>query len=293
MNVHYTLFLLAFLVLLAVLLIRYVNQTVDKEFRSLARAVADAEYRAAEIARMNGLLAGLLPLPASVPPLPGRVSGARGALPPVLTALGIILLWGMGAVRENSGPWLYGGAAALVLAALLMLVGLKRRKWLRVARWLLFRADLRRLAGDRSGAAADLCELLKLTPWDDSAWAELSDDFASAGNLAGALEAIDEAVRLDPRYDEYRMLQASLAIRLGSLERAREAVRGWKEVDGVDADDPRLIMYGAALQLAEGNREQAEASVKSVLLDKTGGAAEFLDTDQALAGVRDLLPGRT
>lgn len=292
MSAYYTIFLLAFLVALAVLLVRYVNNSVDKEFRSLARAASDEEFRAGEIARLDALLKGRLPLPADVQPLPGPASGGRGALPPILMALGVILLWGAGAVQKGRMPWIYGGGAALLLATLIMLLTLKRRTWARTARQLLFRADLKRLAGDRAAAAADLRELLRLTPWDDSAWAELSDDLAAMGDLPGAMGAMEKASGVDPRYDEYRMLEASLAIRLGRLDRAREAIEAWAALDGVAEDDPRLAIYRAALQLAEGNRDSAASSLKKALLDEDAAGLKFLDTDQALAGVRDLLPGR-
>lgn len=211
----------------------------------------------------------------------------------MLLAVGVILLWGAGAAREGTrSAWLYGGMTALGLAAVIMLISLSTRKSARMARLLLFRADLKRLDGDRSGAAVDLRELLRITPWDDSAWAELSDDLAAAGRLPDALAAMDEAVKLDPRYDEYRMVSASLAIRTGKLASAREMIRQWVELDGVGPDDPRLTIYQAALELAEGNRAKAEESLKKVLLDRDNADMEFLDTDQALKGVRDLLPGR-
>lgn len=290
---YYPVILLCFLALLAILLIRYVNNTVDREFRGLAQAVTDPEFRHKEIARADSLLAPLLPLPADVGPLPKPNPGFRGAAAPVLLALGVILLWGGGAAPKDKDTWYYGGLAALVLALLVMLFTLRKRKRLRTARLLLFRADLQRLEGNRRESAADLRELLKLTPWDDSAWAELSDDLAADGKLPEALEAVREAAKVDPDYDEYRMLEASLSIRLGKLGEARDAIAEWTRTAGVAADDPRLAVYQAALQLAEGNREAAEQSLKKILLDHDDSGLEFLDEDQALSGVRDLLPGRT
>ncbi|MDR1744693.1 MAG: hypothetical protein LBS30_02955 [Planctomycetota bacterium] len=293
MNPYYTILLLAFLILLAVLLIRFVNNAVDREFRSLAQAANDPEYRKGEIRRVDALLAGSLPLPVGAAPLPGPRSGVRGSLPPVLLALGVILLWGAGSVRQDGRLWLYGGVAALAAAGALMLVTLRRRKWSRTARLLLFRADLKRMDNDRIGAASDLCELLKLTPWDDSAWAELSDDLAAQKRLREALEAMETATRIDPRYDEYRMVQASLAIRMGDLEYAEKAIAAWKKLDSVPDDDPRAKIYEAALQLARGDRDDAAETLRTVLLNNDDHGLEFLDDDQALAGIRDLLPGRT
>ncbi len=291
MNAYYTMGLLAFLVLAAVLLVRYVHSTVDKEFVSLARAVADGEYREDELRRVDALLAGSLPLPDDVKPLAGPISAGRGALAPMLLAVGVILLWGGGAATEEKGLWFYGGLVCALAAAGIMLVSLRKRKWERVARLLRFRADLKRLDGRRQGAADDLVQLIKLTPWDDAAWAELSDDLAAEGDVESALEAMRQAERLDPRYDEYRMLVASLAIRLGKLDMARDAIKAWVELDGVQPDDPRPVMYRAALELAEGKREAAAQSLRAVLADPDA-PLEYLDTDQALRGVKDLLPGR-
>ncbi|MCD8140812.1 MAG: hypothetical protein LUE17_13715 [Planctomycetaceae bacterium] len=291
MSPYYTVLLLAFVILLAVLLIRYINNTVDGEFRSLARSVSDPDYRAEQLAAVDARLAALLPLAPDVPPLvkPGPL---RGVLAPMLLALGVVLLWGAGSAVHDRDKWLYGGVAVLALAIAIMLVTLRKRRRARTARLLLYRADLRRLDDNRAGAAEDLRELLKLTPWDDSAWAELSDDLAADGQLEDALAAIDQAAAVDPRYDEYRQLQASLAIRAGKLDRARQAIREWTELDGVADDDPRLAIYTAALQLAEGEREAAAATIRTVLLDRDAAAWEYLDSDSALSGIRALLPGK-
>jgi tetratricopeptide (TPR) repeat protein len=206
--------------------------------------------------------------------------------------VGIILLWGGAFAREEKSLWLYSGAFATMLPIVIMLVTLRRRRWERTARLLRFRADLRRLDADYAGSADDLRDLVRLTPWDDAAWAELSDDLASDGKLDAALDAMGQAARLDPRYDEYHMLEASLAIRLGRLDAARTALECWTELDGVEPDDPRLVIYRAALDLAEGRRDRAESSLRTILLDEDGQSFEFLDTDKALEGVKELLPGR-
>lgn len=292
MNPYYTILLLGFLVLLAIVLIRYVNNTVDREFRGLAQAVTDPEFRRSELERVNALLASHLPLPQDVKPLSKPGTGVKSAIPPVLLALGVILLWGGGSVRQEREKWFYGAVVALCLATAIMLATLRSRKRARTARLLLFRADLKRLDSDRQGAAEDVKELLKLTPWDDAAWAELSDDLAAEGKLPEALDAIRTSVRLDSNYDEYRMLETSLAIRLGRSDEARSALAEWGRVAGVLPDDPRLAVYQAALQLAEGNREAAEDSLKKILSDKEDDL-DFLDDDQALHEIKNLLPGRS
>lgn len=295
MDIYYSLILLAFLAGMGIVLIRYVNTTVDKEFRNLARAVDDDEFRSGELSRVDALLASQLPLPADVRPLSGPLSSGRSIVPPVLMAVGVILLWGAGsAVREERPLWFYGALACLVLASGIMLITLRKRKWERTARLLRFRADLKRMDGERAGAAADLRELIKLTPWDDAAWAELAEDLNAECRVDDALDAIGQAARLDPRYDEYRMIEASLAIRAGKLDQARGAVDMWVQTSGMDKDDPRPVVYRAAIQLAAGNRDSAAASLRNILLDSPDGPGfEFLDTDQALAGVKDLLPGST
>ena len=292
MPLYYSLALVVFLAVLAILLIRYVNATVDHEFRKLARASSDGEYRKDELASVDGLLAGQLPLPADVPPLSGPLSGGRGAVPPILMGLGVILLWGAGSAPKEKELWFAGSMVSLALSCVIMLVTLRRRKWERTARLLRFRADLKRMDDDRSGAAGDLRQLLRLTPWDDAAWAELSEDVASGGDLEEALDAMGQAARLDPKYDEYRMLEASYAIRLGKLGQARTAIKAWKEVGDVRPDDPRPVAYQAAIELAEGRRDEAAETLKSILLDYPDASGyELLDTDQALNSIKDLLPG--
>ncbi len=292
-NPYYTIALVAFLVLFAVLLVRFVNKTVDGQFRGLARAAEDGEFRRERIARLTEDLGRVLPLPEDVAELPGPKAGPAGALPPVLAAAGVVLLWGGGGgvAREHRSLWLWGGLAALGLSALLLLLTLRRRKWARAARLLLFRADLLRMDGDRKASADDLRQLLRLTPWDDAAWAELSDDLAVCGDLPGAFDAMERASRLDPGYDEYRMLQASLALRMRDFSRARAAIAGWR-AGGAEDGDPRVAVYQAALDLAEGRRGEAEAAVRTVFAGGEEGEWEFVDDDQALSGLRDMLPGR-
>ncbi len=289
MVAYHILALLVFLIVVAALLIRYVDRTVDREFRNLARATSDAEYRQDELLRADRLLEDRLPLPDDVGPVPGPAKGWSRALPFVLSAIGVILLWGGLFAREERGTWLYAGVALLLLSAGILLATLERRKWERLARLLRFRADLRRMDGKRAAAAADLRELLRLTPWDDAAWAELADDLAAEGDLDAALEAVRQAIRLDQRYDEYRMLEASLCLRLFRLDQAREALADWAGLDGIGPDDPRVIIYRAALELAGGNRERATSSLGKLQLEEEH-SFEFLDNDQALEGLRDLLP---
>ncbi len=292
MNLYYAIGLVIFLVLAAILLVRFVNTTVDKEFRNLARAVSDDEYRDGELRRVDALLAGVLPVPAHIKPVSSPSSFGKGAIAPVLLALGIILIWGGLTAQQDRSNWFYGGLACVALSSIIMLVTLRKRKWERVSRLLRFRADLKRLDANPKGAASDLRELLKLTPWDDAAWAELSDDLAGVGQLQEAFDAIRQAARLDPRYDEYRLLEASLAIRLDKLDMARDALKAWTQLDGVRDDDPRLAVYNAAIEMAAGDRDKAAERLRSVLTDHDQ-PLEFLDTDQALRGLKDLLPGRT
>ncbi len=294
-NPYYTIALVGFLVVVAVLLVRYVNTTVDAQFRNLARAEDDEAFRKEQLAGLSGRLAGALPLPAGVRPLPGPRSGGWRVLPPMLTIVGIVLLWGGGGgvAREHRTLWLYGGLCALGVAVLLILLTLRQRGRGETARLLLFRADLRRMDGDRAGSAADLRELLRLTPWDDAAWAELSDDLAVSGELPDALAAMAKASSIDPEYDEYYMLQASLAIRLKDFARAREALSDWRRRGGADAGDPRVAVYQAALDLAEGRREEAQAALRAVFPGGDSGKDsgwDFLDGDKALEGVRALFP---
>ena len=288
MNIHYTIALLVFLMVVVILIIRYVNLTVDKEFRNLARAVSDKEYRDGELARAGSFLADFLPLPPETTPV--SAPGGKKALPPILMAVGAFLLWCGAVLPESGSVWLYSGAAAMLAAAIVMLATLRSRKWERVARLLRFRADLRRIDDDHAGAAADLRELVRLTPLDDAAWAELSDDLAAVGQFEDALDSVRQASRLDPRYEEYRMIETSLCIRMGRLEKAREALNAWAELPGMGPDDPRVVIYRAALDLAEGRHDRAADSIRNILRENDGQSLVFLDSDKALAEVRALLP---
>lgn len=289
MSIYAILGLVLFVILMAVILIRYVHLTVDREFQNLARAVADTEYRGGELARVNTLLAGYLPLPEQAKPIPGK-AGFLGRLGPILLFVGIAMLWGGAFAHQDRRQWIVGGFVLCLLSALAMLVTLRRRKWERVARLLRFRADLLRLDGDHAAAAADLRQLLHLSPWDDAAWAELSDDLAANADLPAAMDAVRQAARLDPRYDEYRMLETSLALRLVDLPAARQALSLWAELAKSGEDDPRVRIYRAALELAEGRPDEAARSLSGVAAEVEELPDEFIANDQALAAVRKLLP---
>lgn len=290
-NLYYTLGLLLFMVAAAVLLVRYVHLTVDEEFRNLARAASDPAFRDGEMGRINALLEGELPIREDAPVLSGPPSALATLAPPVTLGAGVILVWGGVFAQGERRLWLYGGAALSLVAVLVMLATLRRRRWRRVARLLRFRADLRRMNDDHAGAAADLENLLRLTPWDDAAWAELSDDRSSEGRLEEALDAVRHAGRLDPRYDEYKMLETSLNLRLGRLADARAALADWAAAEGAIADDPRRAIYRAAIDLAEGRAGQAAETARRALTGDGRMPDVFLDSDSALDGVRALLPG--
>lgn len=289
MTGYYAAALLVFVILAACLLIRYVYLTVDREFRNLARAASDPEYRGGEIARVDGLLAGELPIPSDAPPLARPATGARKALPPLLLAAGVIFLWGAVADREERSPWLAAGLAATLAASFIMLATLRKRKRERTARLLRFRADLRRMDDDRAASAGDLRQLLRLTPWDDAAWAELAEDLAESGDVSGGLDAMRQAVRVDPCYDEYRMQETSLALRLGRPGAAKEALQSWENVSR-DEPDPRVAVYRAALLLAEGNRDGAARLMSGLAKDDAELCEDVIEADSALAGLKGLAP---
>lgn len=289
MSIYAMLGLVLFVILMAVLLIRYVHLTVDREFQNLARAVADPEYRGGELARVDTLLARHLPLPDQVRQVTGK-AGFLGRIGPVLLFVGVAMLWGGAFAHEDRRQWIVGGIVLCLLSAIAMLVTLRRRKWERVTRLLRFRADLRRLDGNHAAAAADLRQLLRLSPWDDSAWAELSDDLAANADLPAALDAVRQAARLDPRYDEYRMLETSLALRLADPPAARQALSLWVGLTKSGEDDPRVRIYRAAIELAEGKPDEASRSLSSVAAKVEDLPDEFIANDQALAAVLKLLP---
>jgi Cytochrome c biogenesis factor len=212
MNVLLSVGLVVFVVLAGILFVRYVNAVVDREFRNLARAESDGAFRTEELGRVNSLLENVLPFPDALEPMKRPSGFGRGMIAPALFVLGVLLLWGGVSAGAERMTWLYGGLACSAAASVGMLITIPRRKWERVARLLRFRADLQRLDDNAGAAALDLRQLLKLTPWDDAAWSELADDLANSGDRAGALEAIRQAVRLDPAYADYRMQAAELGM---------------------------------------------------------------------------------
>ena len=113
--------LLLVLIAAAVLLIIYVHLTVDQEFRNLARADSDQEYRREKLVDLDRQLEGRLPLPEQAAPSSKPLSAAGRALPSVLLAVVGILLWGGFFAREAKSTWLYAGLTAMLLAVGIML----------------------------------------------------------------------------------------------------------------------------------------------------------------------------
>lgn len=280
--------LLAFLALVAAFVIRYVSATVDREFRNLARAAADAEYRREELARLDRSLAPFLPLPPDVKPVPGPPGGWPRFVPAVLFAIGAILLWGgLFAPPGERGAWLATGGAAIAVSAVIMFATLRKRKLERVARSLKFRADLRRFDANHSGAAGDLAELLSLTPWDDAAWAELAEARAELGQIDGALAALAAASGLDPGYGEYYMASANLLLADGRADEAGKILDDWEARDS----DPRpraaarRLAYRAALALASGEPGAAGAFVDEARRADRDAFDACVDMNDTLSGL--------
>lgn len=282
--------LVLFVILVAVFLIRYVNLTVDVEFQNLAKAASDPEYRASELDRADRLLASLPPVaPAEHPPEAPMPAWMR-TLPPVLLCVGVILLWGALFVREEKSKWLWGGVVSTVLAAGLIAPTLKRRKGEHMARWLRYRADLRRMDKNRAGAAADLQRLVGLTPWDDAAWAELAEDLWESDRRAEAIGAAREAVRRDPEYEDYRQLLVSLLLRNRDTAAARTALKEWDEAPGVDFADPLREVFRAAIALADGERQSASRFLGGIAERDEVDLTALIDSDPAFQGLAEIRP---
>lgn len=301
MGIYLNLALIIVVIAAAIIFTRYVHGRVDQEFRRLARAEEDREFRSEELARLDRLLAGrpLIPEETAFPadPLPGLASALAALLPPATAALAAALFFLE--IQAGARRWLGYSLVLMLLADAWLILAMRRRLGReRLARLLRQRADLRRLDVDLAGSAEDLGESLRLSPRDDSSWAELADDLAALGRLEPALAAITRASELDPHYADYLMAKTSLLLRLKRWDQAGKTLRDWRDLgsgrraggaSGAGAlGDPRLAVYQAALYLAEGKREEIRKRLDKVdwedpLLDQAG-------LDPALAEVKKLFP---
>ncbi|MDR0361636.1 MAG: hypothetical protein LBJ46_02970 [Planctomycetota bacterium] len=287
--------LLCFMALSGALFVRYVYLSVDREFRNLARAENDAEYRREELARVDRLLAEAGPPPGGAPP-PARPPGnGWRLLPPAALALGALLLWGAAFAPRGEGRlWIWGGAGLSVASAAIMLASLRSRSRERVAGLYRYRADLRRLAGDSAGAAGDLRTLLGLTPWDDAAWSEYADDLAAAGSFAEARDAAVEASNLDPEYEDYRGQAVSFALGMGRPDLAKRDFGAWEiEIPCErEAGAARRLAYAAAIELAQGDSGGALARASEAKALDADSFWAAVDLDPSLFPLRDAVQSR-
>ncbi len=277
--------LLLFLALAAVILVRFVLNTVDKEFKNLARAETDEEYRRAELARLDAFLQPQLPLPLGEMPLT-RPKALFRALPPIFLGLGMILLWGAAfAPPQEKNNWFASGVVTAAAGMVMLLATLKKRRRERLAALLRSRADLRRLDDDHAGAVNDLNQLLKLTPWDDAAWAELADGQLRSGDGEAALQSLRTAALLDPRYEDYYAEAAGLAIKLERFGEAADILGQWEE----KTEDPRpsakarRTAYQAALKLADNDIEAAKDFYEQAKRLDQEGLQSYMDLDEPLS----------
>lgn len=280
--------LLAFLALVAALFVRFVLTTVDREFRDLARAAADPERRREELAKVDSRLAPLLPVPDGAEPLPRPGGGWLRLLPAVFLALGVILFWGgLFAPPRDRAVWLIAGGACAAVSACVMLATLRKRRRERFARLLRVRADLRDLDGDYSGSAADLEQLLRLTPWDDVAWSELAEALRGQGDDEGALAAWEKATELDPDYEDYHAAAAGAAIRLGRYAEVERLLAAWE--DRSEGSSPgsaaRLTAFRSAAALARGDENDALVFYRHAVQLDPDAVKVSLDLDSDLAGL--------
>ena len=286
--------LLAFLAIVAAFLIRYVSATVDREFRNLARAETDSEYRKEELNRLDRLLTTSLPLSPDTRPIPGSPGTWTGVAPTFLFVVGIILLWGgLVAAPGDRRLWLTAGALSTAASAAIMLATLRRRKVGRLVRLLRSRADLRRLDANNRGTADDLSVLLKLTPWDDAAWSELAEAKAALGETDAALAAFAEASKLDPGYEDYYTATADLLLASKRQNEMQPLLEAWEKGGGEPGPeaDARRLAYRAAASLADGDIAAAgDFAAKARRLDNDAFIA-CIDMHEALREVENIKAG--
>jgi tetratricopeptide (TPR) repeat protein len=184
------------------------------------------------------------------------------------------------------------------------------------------RARVRRLAGDRKGAAADRAEGLNREPADDLSWvargmARLEDqqphealsDFDRAlainprclaaledraavlsempGRTPEAVGALDRAIEYYPDYGQARAGRGVLLARLGKYEEALRDARAAERLDARPANLYRVAgIYALASRHKRKHRHEAFRLLATAL--SAGYGFEHLDGDPELAPLRAL-----
>jgi tetratricopeptide (TPR) repeat protein len=86
-------------------------------------------------------------------------------------------------------------------------------------------------AGDPETALAYARAALALDPRSDRAWFQKAKGDEQQGRLAEAVEALDQAISLNPRSSSYHYVQAGLYRRLGRADESRKALESFRRLE--------------------------------------------------------------
>ncbi len=92
-------------------------------------------------------------------------------------------------------------------------------------------ARINALAEDFEEAAKGFERYTALVPNDAEGFSELSDAYLGASKIDKAKEAIERAIEIEPKYEEYRELQLRLGLKTKDVEYAEKASVAWIELD--------------------------------------------------------------
>lgn len=111
-------------------------------------------------------------------------------------------------------------------------------------------------------ARVHLRRALTIAPNDPAVWADFAGVEMSDGDIAGATEALQKAVQLDPTNADYRRLLGEVFAMRRLLDLA---YRELQEANSLRPNDPTTLFDLAAVTLRLGKRDEARAIAKSAL----------------------------
>ena len=136
-------------------------------------------------------------------------------------------------------------------------------------RVLFLSASFKRRIGDAKGADRDLAAAMRLTPGDEFGWVARGNILVGKGDPLGALDAFEEALRLNPR-SRFAM-QCKAAVFSEHLGRVEDAIRVLDGVVALTPDNSDARASRAVLLARLGRRDAATAEAEAVLSRKPIG----------------------
>lgn len=259
-------------------------------YAKTTRAASDEEFRRAELADAEANIAKY-PVPNPVRPITNKQQVRIAAFPKFMfmTAISgtVFLYFGLFETMRQGVKWpVFVGWGFLALTFILYIMSERTRPYYSRVQQINRKYLLQKAGGDKERFDS-LRQVLEYYPVLPELWLELGDQYAVAGQMDKAVDAIEKARELAPENMDLAIVLASFELRRKHREKALKALDE-AELLKKAPSDPRVAVYRAAVALQANEKRKAEKlGEEAVELDKDF-TRQLLQRDEGLKDLAEL-----